>query len=637
MEEIKTTVNEVTGNTGVLFLAKTKQGRLMDTCSYHSQVQLVKNNVKKTRKKADNKQGGDNVITSEPTDLAEESKENQSQIQTSVEMTPASKKKSKDDSQKIGRPKSNKVYKCTECEYTSQRRTRWTEHMGRVHGFITERDLERQKIPEFQCDKCEKSFIFEKDLKRHTRIVHNAVSHFCSVCEKTYKSKYVYDKHVATHEEGYVQPMFQCQVCPRSFTTKFMLAHHIKSEHLGIKKTYLCPTCGKSFSQIRSYRQHANVHAGIRPFVCETCGKCFTYEKSLKEHRYMHDNVRRFTCKTCGKAFRQYTCLIIHMKVHKETKDHICSSCGKGFTQKQSLIRHERIHTGDKPYTCGVCQKAFSDYAVIRKHMLMCHKRSKDNWKDDIITEIKRPLSNHYISGGPGYVPRDQSTKISDYVKPSDATLIQSTSLEPGQPIPHLPGQILPLTRTDTNAATISNMSPVNMGINDDLFKKVTEEDAQNAINRLTSVYSGANLFAASNLIQTGEFPTVAVDVKLAAPSQDQGQITLMPLNYSLSQNFGATLNTSRTDLNDESINSYLKNEMYQNRSQQQKDNYTPILAPLSSVVPVTDSERSSIAFTPTTSGDSVISQATLSALGLTGYPTYYTPANFVQYQGQLN
>ena len=546
--------------------------------------------------------------------------------------------KSEDDSQKMGRPKSNKVYKCAECDYSSGRRTRWTEHMGRVHGIITEKDLQRQKQPEFPCKLCEKSFIFEKDLKRHNRIVHTAVSQTCEVCNKTYKSKYVFDKHVATHEEGYVQPMFTCQLCPRSFTTKFMLAHHIKSEHLGIKKTYLCPTCGKSFSQIRSYRQHANVHAGIRPFQCETCGKSFTYEKSLKEHRYMHDNLRRFACKTCGKAFRQYTCLIIHQKTHKDTKDHICSSCGKGFTQKQSLIRHERIHTGDKPYTCGVCRKAFSDYAVIRKHMMMCHKKDKDTWKDEIITDVRRPLSNHYISGGPGYVPREKSTKISDYVKPSDATLVQMDNLEPGQPVPHVPGQILPIVPTE-QMDSAAEVSVESNRTNDDLFRKVnlSEEDAQNALSRLTAVYSGSNLYTTSNLIQSQEM-SLMPDIKVQQNStQEQSQITLMPLNYSLSPNYATAVSAARSidhPLSEEAIANYLKAEVCP--KQQQKD-YTPVLAPLSSLVPVSDSQlpKGQVTLTTPTSGDSIISQAALSAWGYAGYPAYYTPANFVQYQGQ--
>ena len=551
-----------------------------------------------------------------------------------------------DGSLKLGRPKSNKVYKCAECDYSSARRTRWTEHMGRVHGIITEKDLQRQKQPDFPCNLCDKSFIFEKDLKRHNRIVHTAVSQTCQVCNKTYKSKYVFDKHMATHKEGYVQPMFTCQLCPRSFTTKFMLAHHIKSEHLGLKKTYLCPTCGKSFSQIRSYRQHANVHAGIRPFQCETCGKSFTYEKSLKEHRYMHDNLRRFACKTCGKAFRQYTCLIIHQKTHKDTKDHICSSCGKGFTQKQSLIRHERIHTGDKPYTCSICRKAFSDYAVIRKHMMMCHKKDRDHWKDDIITDVRRPLSSHYITGGPGYVPRETSTKISDYVKPSDATLVNTDNLEPGQPMPHVPGQILPVTVPTTESEqSASEVSDDIIKTNDELFKKVniTDEDAQNALSRLSAVYSGSSLYTSTPSLGQAQDIALLPDIKVQPnSSQEQNQpsqITLLPINYSLSPNYATAVSAARTidhPLSEEAIANYLKAEVC---PKQQPKDYTTVLAPLASLVPVSETQpqkgQGQVTLATPTSGDSILSQAALSAWGYAGYPGYYTPAGFIQYQGQ--
>ena len=244
--------------------------------------------------------------------------------------------------------KEKQIYKCTECDYQGFRKKRLSEHMGRVHGLLPNGAMPEN--PMFSCDECEKTFVFEKDLSRHKKIVHHGQVFVCLVCNKNYKSKYVYDRHTATHVEGYVQPKFKCQICEQEFTTKFSLSSHIKSKHLGVKKTYSCPTCGKTFSQIRSYRQHANVHAGIRPYTCEVCGKSFTYDKSLKEHRYMHDTVRRFQCSVCQKAFRQQTCLLIHMKTHKEKKDHICSVCGREFTQKQSLLRHERIHTGNHSY-----------------------------------------------------------------------------------------------------------------------------------------------------------------------------------------------------------------------------------------------------------------------------------------------
>ncbi|XP_052803176.1 zinc finger protein 836-like [Mya arenaria] len=303
------------------------------------------------------------------------------------------------------------VYKCSECDYQGTKRKRLTEHMGRVHGLLTEACKGSQLQSNFSCDQCEKVFVFGKDLSRHKRIVHHAERFHCEVCGKTYKARYVFDRHMATHADGYVQPMFKCEVCNREFTTKFSLGNHIKSAHLDMKKTYSCPTCGRTFSQIRSYRQHANVHAGIRPYVCEICDKSFTYDKSLKEHRYMHDQVRRFSCQQCGKAFRQKTCLIIHQKVHSNKKENVCRFCGRAFSQKQSLLRHERIHTGDKPYQCRLCQREFSDAAVVRKHILMVHKCDKDGWKQHII-KTDGPISDHYIEGGPGY--RHNSTVSSN-------------------------------------------------------------------------------------------------------------------------------------------------------------------------------------------------------------------------------
>lgn len=245
-----------------------------------------------------------------------------------------------------GETEERQVFKCTECNYEGFKKNRLTEHMGRVHGLLTDNCRGTQENTSFNCDQCDKVFVFGKDLNRHKKIVHHSDRFQCNVCDKVYKSHYVFKKHMVTHTEGYVQPMFKCQVCEREFTTKFSLSSHIKSQHLELKKTYSCPLCGKTFSQVRSYRQHANVHAGIKPYKCEICGKAFTYDKSLSEHRYMHDAVKHFSCDVCGKEFRQKTCLRIHMKVHSDKKDHICRYCGRGFSQKQSLIRHERIHTG---------------------------------------------------------------------------------------------------------------------------------------------------------------------------------------------------------------------------------------------------------------------------------------------------
>ena len=555
-------------------------------------------------------------------------------------------KEDPDDSQKTGRPKSNKIYKCTECEYTSHKRTRWTEHMGRVHGLLTEKDLEKQKKSQFPCRECDKSFIFEKDLKRHIKIVHTAVSHYCSVCQKSYKSKYVYDKHIATHEEGYVRSMFVCQMCKREFTTKFSLANHIKSAHLGIQKTYMCPTCGKSFNQIRSYRQHANVHAGIRPYVCEICGKGFTYDSSLKDHRYMHDNIRRFSCQTCGKAFRQRTSLQIHMKVHKDTKDHICSSCGKGFTQKQSLIRHERIHTGDKPYRCQLCAKTFSDYAVIRRHMMMSHKKDRDEWNKYIISDVKRK-NDHYIPGGPGYQSRDRKDNKT-YIKAVDANVIipRAEAPPPGTGINMEPlVQPVVTERQPEQGTSQPVVAPQPEEIVFHQKEEILDHNIQAMDGRIQNVFAANSIYGTATLLP--QQPMIMSSAKIVPSTTDPNQLTAVPINYTIPQNYAATIQTNSSEpLTDENIVnqiSFLKAEPYRQtttarpQAQQQKEIFTPVLAPLSAVTPITEAQRTTqvpFSVSPATT-EAILSQAAgLTPWGYAGYPAYLNPANFAQFQG---
>ena len=67
--------------------------------------------------------------------------------------------------------------------------------------------------------------------------------------------------------------------------------------------------------------------------------------------------------------------------------------------------------TGERPYGCKVCFKAFTDYAVIRKHLMMTHKMDKESWKLHVHREA-RDFPDHYVPGGPGYQPRETSEHI---------------------------------------------------------------------------------------------------------------------------------------------------------------------------------------------------------------------------------
>ncbi|XP_033742554.1 zinc finger and BTB domain-containing protein 24-like [Pecten maximus] len=284
-------------------------------------------------------------------------------------------------------------YPCPSCSYVAKKRSQLGEHYRRNH-----------RMKKWKCEHCDRTFGIHKDLKRHV-MTHVEPQHCCDTCGKMYKSLRTFIKHKKIHEDDYEKPEYPCDQCDKRFSTKYVLNYHIKAEHMGIRKSFLCPTCGKSFTQKNSYIQHANVHMGLRPHICKVCNKSFAYEKSLKEHKYTHDEVKRFKCEVCDKLFRQSSALAIHMKVHKGGKDHLCGVCGKGFTQKQALYRHERIHNGDKPFSCGLCARKFSDTSIIRRHMILVHKRDPKKWRDGVISDLKGK-EGYFIESFDGTVRR---------------------------------------------------------------------------------------------------------------------------------------------------------------------------------------------------------------------------------------
>ncbi|KAL4230128.1 hypothetical protein ACF0H5_010513 [Mactra antiquata] len=490
--------------------------------------------------------------------------------------------KPKTDKIKNVEPKTDENFKCDQCDYVGKKRDNLREHKGRMHQI------------KFNCETCNKQFGLHKDLLRHTRYVHTTPSFHCKICDKTYKFNRAYKEHMLSHEENYVKPQFECDLCHKNFSTKYVLTSHIKSEHLGIKKSFICPTCGRSFTQKNSYIMHANVHAGIKPYVCDVCGKAFSYDKSLKEHKYMHDEERRFECSLCDKKFRQKTSLIMHQKVHKQAKDYMCTACGKGFTQKQALLRHERIHSGDKPFKCALCLRSFNDYSIIRRHMMMHHKRDKDpkTWRGDIICTLKKK-HEFYIEGGPGYNGGDRF--------PMAEESKDDTTNETSKP--------------KSSSETIENNGSTLNGNN----YSVPCTDSAN------SVIDSSGLYHVPDSCQTSE--TVDKHGK-----SDHTNSPALPLNYSLPLNFQPNVSVpSGQTATDDAARQYQEMLDYRNHSQRQ-DVF------LSNNVPVVPHPGlSSQSHIGSIQGETTQGQTGPNPWGLPGYPPYYSPANFSHYPGQQN
>ncbi|XP_024276618.1 GDNF-inducible zinc finger protein 1 [Oncorhynchus tshawytscha] len=307
-------------------------------------------------------------------------------------------------------------YKCDKCQRTFHYEKSYLKHIKTSHsvqGEVTYRcDTCQQtfanrcnlKIHQrhvhsderlFPCDVCTKTFKRKKDVTRHRRQVHEGGGerHTCLVCNKALSSKTALTLHERTHTGD--KP-YSCTDCEAKFSQSSALKTHRRT-HTG-EKPFACDQCDARFTQNHMLSYHKRAHTGEKPFMCESCGKSFASKEYLKHHSRIHTGSRPYKCEQCGRAFAQRNSLHQHMKIHTGERPYHCTDCDKQFTQLNALQRHQRIHTGEKPYMCGLCNRTFTDKSTVRRHT-MTHDQNTP-WKnylvvlkDNMEKKTKKPRS----------------------------------------------------------------------------------------------------------------------------------------------------------------------------------------------------------------------------------------------------
>ncbi|XP_012722140.2 GDNF-inducible zinc finger protein 1 [Fundulus heteroclitus] len=304
-------------------------------------------------------------------------------------------------------------FSCNKCQRTFHYEKSYLKHISAYHGvkanivhrcetcMQTFANRSNLKIHErhvhsserlFVCDSCTKTFKRKKDVVRHKKQVHErSMRHVCGDCGKSLSSKAALLLHERTHSG--LKP-YECDVCRAKFTQKSALKMHHRT-HTG-EKPFECDECDARFSQKHMLSYHKRSHTGERPFMCESCGKSFASKEYLRHHSNIHTGSKPYTCKYCDRGFAQRNSLNQHLKIHTGERPYSCKDCNKHFTQLNALQRHHRIHTGEKPYMCGLCKRTFTDKSTLRRHTVV--HGSDVPWKTYLVVlegnvEEKKPKS----------------------------------------------------------------------------------------------------------------------------------------------------------------------------------------------------------------------------------------------------
>ncbi|XP_060520868.1 zinc finger protein 585A-like [Cylas formicarius] len=299
-----------------------------------------------------------------------------------------------------------KAYACKKCPMTfpmlkllkQHRKVHAPNEFVEVHTFHFD---DTQEI--YICNTCSAEFKELPEVEQHTKS--HTETFECSICSRKFQTLLQLGTHLKSHDDD---GQICCPMCEQKFAKPSLLVKHIDQKHLK-KYMHSCATCGKGFHSVTLWRQHMNVHLGLKPFTCIVCDAKFTYSKSVVTHQLKMHRVEilgrdhgtecsfcrnrflsktslerhielvhtgpqkpkemKYLCDTCGKAFSYKNKMVVHMRTHTGYKPYACKFCGKRFSKSGEKNCHQRIHTGERPYSCEYCGKSFRQSAPFKVHL----------------------------------------------------------------------------------------------------------------------------------------------------------------------------------------------------------------------------------------------------------------------------
>ena len=260
-------------------------------------------------------------------------------------------------------------YKCPECQ-------KQFASKDSLNAHINYRHKERESV---FCGKCDYRGRTPGGLKKHSKAVHEGITHDCNLCD--YKASFkenLYRHMRTTHKQG---TQFSCNKCKYATFSEETLRTHTNRVHLKLK-TSKCEYCDYSASRNPELLFHIKrVHLKIKQEECNFCEHKTLTKSEMRSHiNRMHLMVRSVKCNQCDYSAVTRGELTMHNKRKHQKESIIMNKCKvlnceyKAITKSEVMIHFKRCHSKSNNYSCQLCGYSGHTKENVRSHMNNVHK-----------------------------------------------------------------------------------------------------------------------------------------------------------------------------------------------------------------------------------------------------------------------
>jgi uncharacterized Zn-finger protein len=208
-----------------------------------------------------------------------------------------------------------------------------------------------------QCTECAYTTGRKSSLTTHTRVHTGEKGFECTECDFRSSDRSNLARHIRTHtgEKSVV-----CPECDVRFSQRSDLARHIQT-HTG-EKRFVCTECDFRFSRREHLASHTLVHSGEKKFECHECEYRCARRSDLVSHALIHGGEKKFVCEWegCGCRFLRRNELVQHMRTHTgpfclaafcnscvKKKGFVCGNCKRGYGESPESIVFSHLNEFD--------------------------------------------------------------------------------------------------------------------------------------------------------------------------------------------------------------------------------------------------------------------------------------------------